>query len=137
MAEIVLYDFIDIIAEQTVAEDAGGEALASATSAPVDGEPQLGAAPEDEGPVVRSSRDPRLTEMAPNASMEDLLKASEQQYRALKHGDVIEGTVMKVGKDELLVDIGSKSEGIIPSHELQSLTEQEREAMQVGDGRGG
>src|SRR5207247_559757 len=91
------------------------------------------AAAGGEAPVVRSARDPRLNEMAPNASMEDLLKASEQQYRALKHGDVIEGTVMKVGRDELLVDIGSKSEGIIPSHELQSLTESEREAMQVGD----
>src|SRR4029078_7857499 len=98
--------------------------------------PAHDAGPEDESgevPVVRTARDPRLNEMAPNASMEDLLKASEQQYRALKHGDVIEGTGMKGGKDELLVDIGSKSEGIIPSHELQSLTEQEREAMQVGD----
>ena len=83
--------------------------------------------------VIRSARDPRLEDMAPNASMEDLLKASEQQYRTLKHGDVIEGTVMRLGRDEILVDIGAKTEGIIPSHELQSLSPEEREAMQVGD----
>ncbi|MFL5733813.1 MAG: 30S ribosomal protein S1 [Chloroflexia bacterium] len=104
------------------------------SSPPLSPQSSAPSAEEDgEVAVVRIARDPRLTEMAPNASMEDLLKASEQQYRALKHGDVIEGTVMKVGRDELLVDIGSKSEGIIPSHELQSLTEAEREAMQVGD----
>lgn len=92
---------------------------------------------DDEPPtemVIRSARDPHLNDVAANASMEDLLRASEQQYRTLKHGDVIEGSVMKLGRDEILVDIGAKTEGIIPNHELQSLSESEREALQVGDG---
>lgn len=79
------------------------------------------------------AHEPRLEDVAPNASMEDLLRASERQYRTLKHGDVIEGSIMQLGRDEILVDIGAKTEGIIPSHELQSLTAAEREAMQVGD----
>lgn len=83
-----------------------------------------------EEPVVRSNR---LQDVSPNASMEDLLRASEQQYRTLKHGDVVEGTVMKVGRDEILVDIGAKTEGIVPSAELQSLTPEEREALAIGD----
>lgn len=83
--------------------------------------------------VVRPARDPRMDAVASNASMEDLLKASEQQYRTLKHNDVIEGTVMRVDRDEVLVDIGAKTEGIIPNRELQSLTPEEREAMQPGD----
>src|SRR5437762_3695143 len=40
---------------------------------------------------------------------------------------------MKVDRDEILVDIGSKSEGVIPSHELQSLSGEERETMKIGD----
>jgi small subunit ribosomal protein S1 len=84
-----------------------------------------------EEPVVRSA--PRLEDVAPNASMEDLLRASEQQYRTLKHGDVIEGAIMKVGRDELMVDIGAKTEGVVPSSELQSLTQEERDALQIGD----
>ena len=76
---------------------------------------------------------PRLEDVAPNASMEDLLRASEQQYRTLKHGDVIEGAIMKVGRDELMVDIGAKTEGVVPSSELQSLTQEERDALQIGD----
>src|SRR5216117_911413 len=33
-------------------------------------------------------------------------------------GDVVTGTVVRVDKDEILVDIGYKSEGVIPSNEL-------------------
>jgi small subunit ribosomal protein S1 len=33
-------------------------------------------------------------------------------------GDIVDGTVVKVDKDEVLLDIGFKSEGVIPSREL-------------------
>jgi small subunit ribosomal protein S1 len=33
-------------------------------------------------------------------------------------GDVVSGKVVRIDKDEVLVDIGYKSEGVIPSHEL-------------------
>jgi len=33
-------------------------------------------------------------------------------------GDIVTGTVVKVDKDEVLLDIGFKSEGVIPSREL-------------------
>ena len=33
-------------------------------------------------------------------------------------GDVVNGKVVRIDKDEVLVDIGYKSEGVIPSHEL-------------------
>lgn len=88
--------------------------------------------PSDEM-VIHTARDPRLDEIASNASMEDLMKASERQYRAIKHGDVIEGTVMKVGRDEIMVDIGGKTEGVISSRESTSLSEAEREALKIGD----
>jgi small subunit ribosomal protein S1 len=94
------------------------------------------AQPEESEPdemVVHSARDPRLNDVAANASMEDLMKASEQQYRTLKYGDVIEGSIMKVDRDEIMVDIGGKTEGIIPSREAQSLSDTEREALQIGD----
>lgn len=88
---------------------------------------------EAEQAPIRTARDPRLEDVAANASMEDLLRASEQQYRTLKHGDVVEGRVMKVSREEILVDIGAKTEGLVPNHELQSLSEEERDALQIGD----
>jgi small subunit ribosomal protein S1 len=96
--------------------------------------PQYGSdeAPSDEM-VIHTARDPRMDDIASNASMEDLMKASERQYRPIKHGDVIEGTVMKVGRDEIMIDIGGKTEGVISSRESTSLTDEEREALQIGD----
>ncbi len=43
-------------------------------------------------------------------------------YRAtmvsFEEGDVVNGKVVRIDKDEVLVDIGYKSEGVIPAHEL-------------------
>ena len=33
-------------------------------------------------------------------------------------GDLVDGTVVKIERDEVLVDIGFKSEGVIPAREL-------------------
>jgi small subunit ribosomal protein S1 len=76
-----------------------------------------------------------VAESAPNAEndMAALLAASDEQFRQLKYGDVIEGTVMRKDPDEILVDIGSKSEGIIPSNELSSLTSEEFARLAIGD----
>ena len=38
--------------------------------------------------------------------------------RQIQQGDVINGTVVQVRDDEVLIDIGGKSEGIIPRQEL-------------------
>ena len=35
-----------------------------------------------------------------------------------KDGDIVEGEVVRIDKEEVLVDIGYKSEGVIPSNEL-------------------
>ncbi|MBN2168132.1 MAG: 30S ribosomal protein S1 [Actinobacteria bacterium] len=38
--------------------------------------------------------------------------------KIFNEGDIVEGTVVKVDKEEVLVDIGFKSEGVIPAREL-------------------
>ena len=65
--------------------------------------------------------------------MEALLADPTHDYRTLKYGDVMDGTIMHVDRDEILVDIGSKSEGIIPSREFSSLDDDERRDLAVGD----
>jgi small subunit ribosomal protein S1 len=47
--------------------------------------------------------------------------------------DTVDGTIMRVDKDEILVDIGAKAEGVVPSREMQSLSSEERSALQIGD----
>jgi small subunit ribosomal protein S1 len=49
-------------------------------------------------------------------------------------GDLVEGTIVKVDKDEVLLDIGYKSEGVIPSRELSIRHDVDpSEVVSVGD----
>lgn len=77
--------------------------------------------------------DDSSAEEAGRAMMEQLLADPSHEYRSPQFGDVIDGTLMRVDRDELLVDIGSKSEGVIPAREFSSLSESERQDLQVGN----
>jgi small subunit ribosomal protein S1 len=65
--------------------------------------------------------------------MEQFLSDPSHDYKTLKYGDVMEGLVMHKDREELLVDIGSKAEGIVPAKEYSSLSDDEKEQLQVGD----
>ena len=66
-----------------------------------------------------------LTEIK-NTSVIDFSDVSDEQMNAMidgtltefDEGDLVDGTVVKIEHDEVLVDIGFKSEGVIPSREL-------------------
>ncbi len=80
----------------------------------------------------------RITEQggaldAPVSLMEKYLNDPTNDYRTLKFGDVMDGTIMRVDRDEILVDIGSKSEGIVPAKEFSSLTSNEKQALSIGE----
>lgn len=48
-----------------------------------------------------------------------LFEASVAKADSLKEGDIVTGTVIALGKDTVVVDIGYKSEGVIPASEFQ------------------
>jgi small subunit ribosomal protein S1 len=50
--------------------------------------------------------------------MEEFLNQEEASNKRIAHGDIIDGVVVRVDPDEVLVDVGSKSEGVISSREL-------------------
>ena len=51
-------------------------------------------------------------------SEEGFLAAIDETIKYFNDGDIVEGTVVKVDRDEVLLDIGYKTEGVIPSREL-------------------
>src|SRR6266403_4137692 len=51
-------------------------------------------------------------------SEEAFLAAIDETIKYFNDGDIVEGTVVKVDRDEVLLDIGYKTEGVIPSREL-------------------
>jgi small subunit ribosomal protein S1 len=64
--------------------------------------------------------------------MEALLRDTDYAFRSLRRGETVEGTVVRVDQDEVLVDIGLKSEGVIPSRELFTEGE-DAEPLRIGD----
>ncbi len=66
-------------------------------------------------------------------SMETLLEQGELSLDMPKPGEVREGFVASVSDDEVLVSIGTKSEGVISSRELTQLSEEDRAKLVVGE----
>jgi small subunit ribosomal protein S1 len=65
--------------------------------------------------------------------MEELLAEQATEIRSLKHGDVVEGNVVRIDKDEILVDIGAKSEGVISNRELYGRNAESQPELNIGD----
>jgi len=63
----------------------------------------------------------------------DLLDATPVGVRSLRRGDVVEGIVVHVDRDEILVDVGTKAEAVIPAHESGVSAGELRSVASVGD----
>ncbi len=97
-------------AEQPAAEQPAAEQPAAAVVEPA---PQPKPRPEV---VVKTPGD--IGDLNPDLSMEDFEAAIERTVVEFDEGDLVEGTVVRVDPDEVLVDIGYKSEGVVPAKEL-------------------
>jgi len=51
-------------------------------------------------------------------SREDMEALYETTMKGYKEGEIVTGTVMSIGRDSVIVDVGMKSEGMIPIHEF-------------------
>src|SRR5437762_8858040 len=65
---------------------------------------------------------------------EEFLAAIDKTIEYFNDGDIVEGTIVKVDRDEVLLDIGYKTEGVIPSRELSIKHDVDpNEVVKVGD----
>ena len=65
--------------------------------------------------------------------MAELLAEQPGDIPSLKHGDVVEGTIVRIDKDEMLVDVGAKSEGVVSNRELYGRNAESQPELSVGD----
>jgi small subunit ribosomal protein S1 len=67
-------------------------------------------------------------------SQEELMAAIEATIHPFEEGDIVSGTIVKIDKDEVLLDIGYKSEGVIPLRELSIRNDVDpHEVVSLGD----
>ncbi len=78
-------------------------------------------------------------EMAPEVVEDQATDTGEHlpegayDFKTLSRGDILEGKVVRVSPEEVLVDVGRKYEGTISSRELESMGPAAVEKIQVGD----
>ena len=67
-------------------------------------------------------------------SAEDFLAAVDLTIKYFNDGDIVEGIIVKVDRDEVLLDIGYKTEGVIPSRELSIKHDVDpNEVVEIGE----
>jgi small subunit ribosomal protein S1 len=103
--------------EQTLPDGSGGQITRTAPS--TSGESYAG------GVIVENDV---------GESMEELMAAIEATIKPFDEGDLVSGSVVKIEKDEVLLDIGYKSEGVIPLRELSIRNDvNPNEVVTLGD----
>ena len=86
---------------------------------------------DSQNEAVKPINDVTLPE---DISPDDFPELLEQTLVSFKNGDVIEGTVIRIDRNEVMIDVGYKSEGVIPSRELSVRKSiNPNEVFNVGD----
>lgn len=67
--------------------------------------------------------------------MQDMgeLLDSMDPIKPLRRGEVVEGVVMRIDSDGILVNIGHKSEGVVQQREMRTLSAEDQANIAVGD----
>jgi small subunit ribosomal protein S1 len=96
---------------------------------------QNNAAQEQEAQTAQetsSSEDHQEHTSEKSASMEALLEEEGLGIDFPRQGEIREGIIASLGENEILVSIGTKSEGVIPARELEQIDEDERAKITAG-----
>jgi small subunit ribosomal protein S1 len=106
---------------------------ADADTASPDESPEPAEAPvpvdDEEVPIEQAPSEASTTdEVHP---MEALLE-SDFSLQTLKRGEILEGTIVRASRSEILIDVGGKTEGVIPSRELERMDEETLNSLEVG-----
>jgi small subunit ribosomal protein S1 len=81
-----------------------------------------------------ASNNPQQVAVNDIGSEEAFLAAVDETIKYFNDGDIVDGVVVKVDRDEVLLDIGYKTEGVIPSRELSIKHDVDpHEVVSVGD----
>ena len=74
---------------------------------------------------------PPTTQDDSTLDMQQLL--DEMEFKSLRRGEIVEGTVMRADPEGIYLDIGHKEEGFIPPNEMRTLESGQLEAINEGD----
>ena len=116
--------------EPAAVESVEAEEVAPPEEAAEQEEPAAEAEPpaEDASPITESMTDEEMFLAAiSDDAPEDAL------FTPIKRGQIVTGVIASINDNEVLVDVGAKSEGLIAGREMETLDAETRAALHVGD----
>jgi small subunit ribosomal protein S1 len=130
VAEVELAEAIEAVTVAAEAADVA-DALGDGSEAATDSAEPAAGAPSGSAAPVAEADEP--------TTMQEFLDHPDHEVKNLRHGDVVEGVVVRIDPDELLVDFGGKSEGVVSNRELLGRRggpregDEPRQELKVGD----
>ncbi len=110
-------------AEQAAAE--GETAIPEASESP--------AAAEEAAEAEAQPEEEHAEESSSEAHPMEALLEEEFDLKRFRRGQIVEGIIVAIGDNEIIIDIGGKSEGIVPGQDLSRLDEEFLNSLNVGD----
>ena len=66
-------------------------------------------------------------------NFEEMLASSfDYSYTPPRRGEIREATILQIDDREIIVDLGAKQDGIVPSQDLERMDDSFRESLQTG-----
>ncbi len=144
-------DEAEIPVDETPVDEAPAEeaALEQAALEDAAGEPAVDEAPADEASLEVAAEAP-VEQAAPVVDADEVHEQPalseddvflkymsgevdvEGAVAALKKGEIVEGTIARVGDSEIIVDVGAKSEGVVGSRDFEKLDREFIDSLEVG-----
>ncbi len=134
-----------VMEEQEEAPQATEEEEAAAESPQAEDEAAQESPEEERVPAAESEEEPSqvvVEEAAPpedteegfqeEESFADLLEG-EYDYTQMRRNEVHEATILAIGENDIVVDMGTKRDGIIPPKDLSFVDDEYIDTLQVGD----
>jgi small subunit ribosomal protein S1 len=84
-------------------------------------------------PSPQEGKSKKQTGQNANSNAMSELSDLDLGFKKLKYGDVVAGTIVRVDPREILIDIGSKSEGIVDQKELEGMSAEALKKFEVGE----
>jgi small subunit ribosomal protein S1 len=133
-------DPLDTAEQASTEEGPAGEGSTDASA----GEPQSSGPAETDTPAPAEEPAPEVTSVEQPAQtsppetvddfMDDFEAAIEATVLQFREGDIVEGTIVSVDTEGAMVDVGYKSEGLIPARELSIRNNIDpKDVVAVGD----
>ncbi len=79
-----------------------------------------------------SLSDEELFLAALNGDMPEGQELDDFLFKPLRRGQIVQGAIASISETEILIDIGTKSEGVVTGRELDSLDQEILDSLEVG-----